>query len=178
MAVGVGVCAQVAVLVGDTSVAVAVGVGVQSDPRQGGATPVAVAVGGASVAVAVGVGVQSNPRQGASAVAVGVAVGGVGLNDSMTGDSPAGLAGEGTKGAGCTRSGGSARLSTTNRWKMANTGRVMMTDSFHAANGTTRGQGHFLTAKRMSQAGEDFRWLRKLPAGPHKPGDGLMLLRL
>ena|GEM_PF-5196374 len=73
MTVGVGVCAQVAVLVGDTSVAVAVGVGVQSDPRQGGAARVAVAVG-----VAVGVGVQSDPRQG-GAPTVGVAASGAAM---------------------------------------------------------------------------------------------------
>ena len=70
MAVGVGV--HVGVTLGGPSVGVTAGVGVQLDPRQGGATIVAVAVGGAAVAVAVGVGVQSDPRQGGDPT-VGVA---------------------------------------------------------------------------------------------------------
>ncbi len=61
------------VTVGGASVGVTAGVGVQSDPRQGGAARVAVAVG-----VAVGVGVQSDPRQGGGP-AVGVAVGGAAM---------------------------------------------------------------------------------------------------
>jgi len=66
--VAVGV--HVGVTVGCASVGVTAGVGVQSDPRQGGAALVAVAVG-----VAVGVGVQSDPRQG-GAPTVGVAASG------------------------------------------------------------------------------------------------------